>query len=301
MKKILVTGSNGQLGMELQELSKSITGYEFLFTDRKTFSLENEDQMREFFQTNKPDYCINCAAYTDVDGAETNVQLANSINNDAVGFLAKLSKEFDCKLIHISTDYVFNAENDTPITEDYSTMFAVNTYGETKYKGEINCVKNNSEAIIIRTSWVYSSFGNNFVKTMLRLMNERNGLKVVADQIGSPTYAKDLADCILKIIEYRKWISGIFHYSNSGSLSWFEFALKIKELSNLECEILPIPSSEFITKAKRPLFSILETKKIQKGYNVKINPYLDSLKHCISILEKGGNVDEVKNNVNKTV
>ena len=301
MKKILVTGSNGQLGKELQVLSKLKTGYEYLFTDRKTFSLGNKDQMRKYFQTNKPDYCVNCAAYTNVDGAESNAQLANSINNEAVGFLAKLAKEFDCKLIHISTDYVFNAENDSPISEDYDTMFPVNTYGETKYKGEINCVKNNSEAIIIRTSWVYSSFGNNFVKTMLGLMNERNNLKVVDDQIGSPTYAKDLADCILNIIEYEKWMPGVFHYSNGGRLSWFDFALMIKELSNLECEILPIPSSEFITKAKRPLFSILETNKIQKRYNIKIIPYLDSLKHCISILVNGDNVEEAIKNSNKIV
>jgi dTDP-4-dehydrorhamnose reductase len=294
MKKILVTGSNGQLGMELQLLGKLKTGYNFLFSDRKTFSLENKDQMTEFFQKNKPDYCINCAAYTNVDGAESNAQLANIVNNEAVGFLAKLSKEFDCKLIHISTDYVFNTENDIPISEDYEGMFPVNTYGETKYKGEVNCVKNNSEAIIIRTSWVYSSFGNNFVKTMLRLMNERNNLKVVDDQIGSPTYAKDLADCILKIIEFKKWTPGVFHYSNSGSLSWFDFASKIKEFSNLECEILPIPSSEFVTEAKRPIFSILETKKIQEEYHIKITPYLDSLKRCLSILLNGGNLFNLK-------
>jgi dTDP-4-dehydrorhamnose reductase len=301
MKKILVTGSNGQLGMELQGFSKFKTGYDFMFTDRKTFSLGNKEQMSDFFRINKPDYCINCAAYTNVDGAESNTQLANSINNEAVGFLAKLTKEFDCKLIHISTDYVFNAKNDTPISEDCDAMFPLNTYGETKYKGEVNCVKNNGEAIIIRTSWVYSSFGNNFVKTMLRLMKERNSIKVVDDQIGSPTYGKDLADCILKIVEYNKWTPGVFHYSNRGSLSWFDFASKIKELSNLECEILPISSSEFITKAKRPLFSILETKKIQEVYKIKTFPYLDSLKHCISILLIGNNVDESVNNTNKKV
>ena len=290
MKKILVTGSNGQLGMELRGTSKIKTGYEFLFTDRKTFSLENKDQMRGFFQTHKPDYCINCAAYTNVDGAESNTELANSINNEAVGFLAKLTKEFDCKLIHISTDYVFNAKNDTPIPEDFEDTFPINAYGETKYNGEVNCVKNNTEAIIIRTSWVYSSFGNNFVKTMLRLMKERKELKIVDDQIGSPTYAKDLADCILEIIEYKKWTPGVFHYANSGSLSWFDFAAKIKELSKLECEILPIPSSEFITAAKRPLFSILETKKIQEFYKIKTLAYMDSLKHCMSILANDANL-----------
>lgn len=174
MKKILVTGSKGQLGMEIQALSKLHTKYDFLFTDRKTFSLENETQMRAFFQTNKPDFCINCAAYTNLDGAENEYDLANKINNEGVGFLSNLTKEFNCKLIHISTDYVFNVENDTPIVEDYNPIAPINAYGETKYKGELNCLKNNSEAIIIRTSWVYSSFGTNFVKKMLVLMKDRD-------------------------------------------------------------------------------------------------------------------------------
>lgn len=296
MKKILVTGSNGQLGMELQAISALKTHYEFLFTDRVTFSLENEFQMRDFFQNNNPDYCINCAAYTDVDGAEVNVKLSNSVNNEAVGFLSKLAKEFNCKLIHISTDYVFNAENCTPIPENYSETFPINTYGDTKYRGEVNCLVNNPQSIIIRTSWVYSSFGKNFVTTMLRLMNERSQLKVVDDQIGSPTYAKDLAGAILNIIEYKQWTSGIFHYANGGSLSWFDFAIKIKELSNLECEILPIPSSQYITDAKRPLFSILETSKIKEVYNVKTIPYLDSLKQCLSLFSHENNTEVSVNN-----
>lgn len=280
MKKILVIGSNGQLGSEIKTLVSLYSMFEFVFADRSDFSLENEKEMIAFFDKKAADYIINCAAYTAVDKAETEIELSNLINNKAVGTIAKWCFENNCKLIHISTDYVFDGTSSVPLKEDDPTN-PQSQYGKSKLLGEVSCMKNNPSSIIIRTSWVYSEFGNNFVKTMLRLMNERDSINVVNDQIGSPTYAKDLAEAILKIIESEDWHSGIYNFSNEGEISWYEFALAIKEISRISCDVKGIPSIEYPTPAKRPAYSLLDKTKINEIYKIEILDYRYSLKKCL--------------------
>lgn len=280
MKKILVIGSNGQLGSEIKTLVSLYSMFEFVFADRSDFSLENEKEMIAFFDKKAADYIINCAAYTAVDKAETEIELSNLINNKAVGTIAKWCFENNCKLIHISTDYVFDGTSSVPLKEDDPTN-PQSQYGKSKLLGEVSCMKNNPSSIIIRTSWVYSEFGNNFVKTMLRLMDERDSINVVNDQIGSPTYAKDLAEAILKIIESEDWHSGIYNFSNEGEISWYEFALAIKEISRISCDVKGIPSIEYPTPAKRPAYSLLDKTKINEIYKIEILDYRYSLKKCL--------------------
>ncbi len=280
MKKILVIGSNGQLGSEIKTLVSLYSMFEFVFADRSDFSLENEKEMIAFFDKKATDYIINCAAYTAVDKAETEIELSNLINNKAVGTIAKWCFKNNCKLIHISTDYVFDGTSSVPLKEDDPTN-PQSQYGKSKLLGEVSCMKNNPSSIIIRTSWVYSEFGNNFVKTMLRLMDERDSINVVNDQIGSPTYAKDLAEAILKIIESEDWHSGIYNFSNEGEISWYEFALAIKEISRISCDVKGIPSIEYPTPAKRPAYSLLDKTKINEIYKIEILDYRYSLKKCL--------------------
>ncbi|RRJ87751.1 dTDP-4-dehydrorhamnose reductase [Flavobacterium macacae] len=281
MKKILVTGSNGQLGSELQSLAAAYSNFEFVFTDRSKLSLEKPETISAYLTAVRPDYIINCAAYTAVDKAESEPELADLINHQAVEALAQWSFLHRAKLIHISTDYVFDGTSALPLKEDDATN-PQNEYGRTKLRGEQAALKENPESIIIRTSWVYSEFGNNFVKTMLRLMKERDTLNVVEDQIGSPTYAKDLAQAVLAIISQDQWQGGIYHYSNEGAISWHEFALAIKEMAALDCEISGIPSSQFPTPAKRPAYSLLDTSKIKATYGLSVANYRRSLALCLN-------------------
>lgn len=285
MKKILITGANGQLGSEIRVLSPLFPDFDFVFADRAEFSLESESETRSFLEKTKPDYLVNCAAYTAVDKAETEVELADLVNHKAVALLAKWSFENNCKLIHISTDYVFDGTSEIPLKENDQTN-PQNEYGRTKLLGEIACQKNNPDSIIIRTAWVYSEFGSNFVKTMLRLMNERDSISVVNDQIGSPTYAKDLAEAILKIIETENWYPGIYNFSNEGKISWFEFALAIKEISGSSCDVKGIPSEAYPTPAKRPAYSLLDKTKIKEVYKIKISDYKSSLEKCLNNIGK---------------
>lgn len=281
IKKILVTGAKGQLGSELQVLARSLPEYGFIFTDKEELLIDNEEAVQQFFEEFKPSYCINCAAYTAVDRAESDKEVALKINGIAPGILAAACKKHGANFLHVSTDYVFNGQSSIPYSEDMDTG-PINFYGLSKLEGELNCLKEDPNAIIIRTAWVYSEYGNNFVKTMIRLMGERDSINVVNDQVGAPTYAKDLAEVILQIISSGKWVSGIYHYSNKGRISWCDFAVAIRDLINATCKVSGIPGSLYPTPAARPSFSLLDTKKIREIYSIEIPDWKDSLEYCIS-------------------
>lgn len=277
MKKILVTGANGQLGSELKVLSANYRQYDWIFADRTKITLDDLELLQSQLDQIQPDIVLNCGAYTAVDKAEAEKELAFTINHLAIELIAKYSAKNNVKLIHVSTDYVFDGTSSIALSEDSETN-PINVYGKSKLAGEIACLRENPNSIIIRTSWVYSKFGNNFVKTMQRLMKERESINVVNDQIGSPTYAADLAQAMIDIVESSNWISGIYNYSNEGEISWYDFALAIKELGSYNCEVGGIPSASYPTPAKRPEFSLLDKKKIKKNYNLEIPYYKESLK-----------------------
>ena len=282
--KVLVIGSDGQLGLEFQRISNSLDSLSWIFSTIKTLDLSRLETINCFLNNINPSIIINCAAYTDVDKAETEFRLANIINYKAVDIISEWTGNNNKKLIHISTDYVFDGLSNIPLSENSKTK-PVNEYGSSKLKGEIACLKNDPNSIVIRTSWLYSSFGKNFVKTMIDLMKKNTSVKVINDQIGSPTYAHDLAKVIIKIIMNNLNKSGLFHYSNEGKISWFEFAKSIRELYNLNCEIIGVSSKEFNTLAKRPQYSLLNKSKIKKSFNLKIPDYKKSLKNCIKIIK----------------
>jgi dTDP-4-dehydrorhamnose reductase len=282
--KVLVIGSDGQLGLEFQKISNSYDSLSWVFSTIKTLDLLKLDTINSFLNDINPSVIINCAAYTSVDKAETESKLANTINYKAVDIISRWTNDHNKKLIHISTDYVFEGLSKLPLFE-HSNTNPVNEYGRSKLKGEQVCLKNDTNSIIIRTSWLYSSFGKNFVKTMISLMKNNNTVKVVNDQIGSPTYANDLAKFIIEIIMNSKNKSGLFHYSNEGEISWFEFAKSIKELYMLDCEIIGVSSKEFKTIAKRPKYSLLNKSKIKKTFNLEIPNYKQSLEDCIKVIK----------------
>ena len=283
MKRILVTGANGQLGSELNVSSKSDSQFEWFFADRTQVSLDNLSVLENQLDLIKPDIIINCAAYTAVDKAESEIALADTINHLAVAVLATWSSKNNGKLIHISTDYVFDGISSLALTEEAKTN-PINVYGATKLAGEKACLEVNPNAIIIRTSWVYSSFGNNFVKTMSRLMQERDSLNVVNDQIGSPTYAADLAQAIMTILNHSTWQAGIYNFSNEGEISWYEFALAIQEIGGFDCKVRGIPASDYPTPAKRPAYSLLDKSKIKSAFGVEVPDYKASLRKCMELL-----------------
>lgn len=288
MKKILVTGANGQLGSEIKVLAPNYPNFDFIFTDIDDFPLDQTEVIISNFKSIQPDIVINCAAYTAVDKAEQDTVVADAINHLAIATLASLCTESGAKLVHVSTDYVFDGSS--PIAykeEDQPNPKSV--YGVTKLAGETACFKNCPESIIIRTAWVYSEFGNNFVKTMLRLMTERDTLSVVNDQVGSPTYAADLAQVILTILDSNKWESGIYHYSNAGEISWFDFAQDIKEIANKTCEIKGIPAADYPTPAERPAYSLLDKSKIKAVYGIEAIDYKVSLRIMMERLGVVGN------------
>lgn len=284
MKKILVTGATGQLGSELKVIAQKQQEFEWVFADRSLVSLDNLEVLQSQLDRIQPDIIFNCGAYTAVDKAESEQELADVVNHLAVGYIAQYAAENSVKLIHISTDYVFDGNSALPLNEEAPTN-PINTYGATKRAGELACLANNPNAIILRTSWVYSTFGNNFVKTMQRLMQERDSISVVNDQIGTPTYAADLAQAMLVIVQAPQWSPGIYHYSNEGEISWYDFAIAIKELGGYTCEVNGIPSEAYPTPAKRPFYSLLDKTKIKKTYQVEVPNYKESLRKCLTLVK----------------
>ncbi|MBP9104410.1 MAG: dTDP-4-dehydrorhamnose reductase [Chitinophagaceae bacterium] len=282
---ILVTGANGQLGSELKKLSSAYSQYTFTFLTRDEFPLNDTVRIKDYLKSNQFDFLINCAAYTAVDKAESEKELAWQINATAVGVLAAACRDNIIKFLHISTDYVFDGTAKEPYKVDDLTN-PQTVYGASKLEGERLAMNENSDAIIIRTSWVYSSYGNNFMKTMLRLFQEKEQISVVNDQIGSPTYAADLAEVIMKMISSGQWYEGIYHFSNEGVISWFDFAGAIKNLSGSSCKINPIPTSAYPTPAKRPAWSVLEKSKIQQHYGIQFRNWEESLRLCIEKIKK---------------
>jgi dTDP-4-dehydrorhamnose reductase len=283
MKKILVTGSAGQLGSELRELSDRYRQYQFIFTTQDDLDITNRGKVEEAFERHRPDYCVNASAYTAVDQAETDEVNAFLVNADAAGYIAAAAKQYDTKLIHISTDYVFDGTSKRPYVEQ-DVVSPLSAYGRSKRAGEEACINENDECIIIRTSWLYSSYGKNFVKTMMRLLKEKEEIGVVSDQYGSPTYAADLAEAILQIIDSNNWKPGIYHYANDGAISWFEFANEIKKLIASSCRIRPLSTEEYPVKAVRPKYSVMNTDKIVTNFGIEKKDWKNSLSACISRL-----------------
>ena len=281
--KILVTGANGQLGCEINQLSYNYN-YDWLFTDTDIFDISDLMNINFFLDKCNPDVIINCAAYTAVDNAEVDFETANTINHKSVELIAKWSNSNNCKLVHISTDYVYDGTSLTPVKEDMQAN-PVNNYGKTKLFGDIACLKNNPSSIIIRTSWLYSSFGKNFVTNMVNLMKSKSELNVINDQVGSPTYACELAKTILDLITHKNWIAGIYHYTSLGKVSWFDFANDIKSIYGLNTVINSISSEEYFIKTKRPKYSLLDNSKIKNTFDINQMNYLDSLNKCIKILQ----------------
>jgi len=278
--RILVTGKNGQLGSEIRALEPMNLTLKFKFTDSKELDIRNKKQLVRVVDEFSPDVIINCAAYTAVDLAEDEAEKADEVNHKAVKLLAEICGTKNIRLIHISTDYVFNGEKSIPYNESDQTD-PVNEYGNSKLNGENAIILSGAQAIIIRTSWVYSSFGNNFVKTMIRLGKDKHEISVVADQYGSPTNAKDLAEaCIHIALSDKNWKAGteVYHYSNQGKISWHQLAKEIMLLSNLNCEVKPITTAQFPTKAKRPEFSTLNKDKIRQDFNLHIPDWNTSLR-----------------------
>ena len=284
MKKILVTGANGQLGQCLQKISSQFEEFEFIFTDSETLDITNKEEVNDFFWQNAPDFCVNAAAYTAVDLAETEVEKAFLVNADGTENLAEACAENNAQFIHVSTDYVFDGENNLAYTEeDFTNPLGI--YGASKLAGDELALEVNPCSVILRTSWVYSEFGKNFVKTMLNLFATKEELSIVADQFGQPTNANDLAEAIMKIIKSEKITPGIFNFSNLGRISWFDFAKKIAELSEAKIKLNAIETSQYPTPAKRPKNSVLDLDKISKTYAIQLKSWEESLEDCVQILQ----------------
>lgn len=285
MIKILVTGGNGQLGQCFQKIANEVGfDYEFVFTDSQTLDVTDSDQVFQFFNDNKPDYCVNASAYTAVDLAEKESEKAFEVNAFGVQNLAEACKEYNATLIHISTDYVFDGETEISYSEDNFTN-PIGVYGLSKREGEELSLENNPKTIILRTSWLYSEFGKNFVKTMLNLFSQKEELGIVNDQFGQPTNANDLAEAVMKIIESEQKKYGIYHFSNYSETTWFEFAKKIAEFSNSKIKLNPITTEQFPTPAKRPKRSTMSLDKIEHDYKIELIHWENSLEKCVTILK----------------
>ena len=283
--RILVTGANGQLGSEMRKLG-SVSPNEYIFTDVQELDITNKEAVMSFVEQNGVNIIVNCAAYTNVDKAEDDEATAELINATAVGNLAEAAKAVDGTLFHVSTDYVFGADGNTPRSEDMPTN-PLGVYGRTKLSGEQTIAEVGAKAIIIRTAWLYSEFGNNFLKTMLRLTAEKESLNVVFDQLGTPTYAGDLALVIFSIIEGNLYAGneGVYHFSNEGVCSWYDFATEIAiAAGNINCNIQPCHSSEYPSKVTRPPYSVLDKTKIKQTFGVDIPHWRDSMLYCLERL-----------------
>ena len=287
---ILVTGSNGQLGSEIKTIAENYKNFNFFFRDLPELNICNRNQLDVFLTENKINTVINCAAYTAVDKAESNAEIAQNVNSEGVQNLVDVLAKVNGQLIHISTDYVFDGNNYLPYLES-DEVNPIGVYGNTKRKGELAVISSNIDGIVIRTSWLYSVYGNNFVKTMLRLGHDRDELGVIFDQVGTPTNASDLAKTCLEILSYKKQAKlntkgNIYHFSNEGVASWYDFARAIMELGKVDCKVKPIETKDYPNAAKRPHFSVLNKIKIKTDFEVKIPFWRDSLALCISKLQK---------------
>ena len=284
MKNILITGANGQLGNEMRVLSAEYPEYAYFFTDVAELDICNEQAVMEFVQANDIHVIVNCAAYTAVDKAEEKVELCTKLNANAVGYLAKAAEACGAEFIQISTDYVFDGTAHVPYRESASTC-PNSVYGHTKLAGEQNALTLCSRSMVIRTAWLYSTFGNNFVKTMIRLGCERDSLGVIFDQVGTPTYARDLARAIFVAIR-QGVVPGVYHFSNEGVCSWYDFTKAIHRLAGItDCKVKPLHTEEYPTLAKRPHYSVLDKTKIKETYHIEIPYWMDSLQSCIEELE----------------
>lgn len=288
MAHILITGANGQLGSEINALSSLYPDFDLFFADRAQLDITDKAAVNRFLDQHPYQYLINGAAYTAVDRAETEPNLARKVNIHGPAILAKACKERAIAMLHFSSDYVYHTEHNRPYKEDDFTA-PKGVYAQSKLEGDHAVLESTNNGMIIRTSWVYSSFGHNFVKTMLRLGRERDQLNIVFDQIGSPTYARDLAKASLDIIQKAKKeeIAGIYHYSNEGVCSWYDFAIAIFEIAGIECTVRPIESKDYPTPAERPPFSVLNKGKIKEDFGLVIPHWKESLRECLSLINKG--------------
>ena len=286
MKRILITGANGQLGNEMRVLSEEYPEHAYFFTDVAELDICNEQAVMDFVKANGIHTIVNCAAYTAVDNAEDHVEFCTRLNADAVGYLAKSAEANGAEFIQISTDYVFDGTAHVPYQETDPTC-PESVYGGTKLEGERNALAYCSRAMVIRTAWLYSTFGNNFVKTMIRLGKERDSLGVIFDQIGTPTYARDLARAIFEAIR-QGVVPGVYHFSNEGVCSWYDFTKAIHRLAGITtCQVKPLHTSEYPAKAKRPHYSVLDKSKIKATYGMEVPYWMESLEECIEALSDG--------------
>lgn len=284
MKCVLVTGANGQLGRSIRARVEAFPGFDFLFTDVDTLDICDSEAVRSFVTEHDVRYIMNCAAFTAVDRAEENVELCERINSDAARILGEVAAEIGAKVIHVSTDYVFDGTSCRPYREDDATC-PVSVYGRTKLAGEIGLMKACPDSVILRTAWLYSEYGNNFMKTVLRLAADRDELRFIFDQVGSPTYAGDLAMAMLTILNSDvdgKFVPGIYHFSNEGVCSWYDFTVKILDIAGLKKRVVPIETKDYPTPAKRPHYSVLNKAKVKSVYGIEIPHWESSLAFCMN-------------------
>ena len=284
MTTILITGSNGQLGNEMQQAAVRFPNFNYIYTDVAELDICDKGALGAFVKANNVNVIVNCAAYTAVDKAEDDVELCYKINRDAVRNIAEVATENKVKVVHVSTDYVFDGTNYLPYTEDMPVCPAT-VYGKSKLEGEQALLENCKESVILRTAWLYSSFGNNFVKTMMKLGTERDSLGVIFDQVGTPTYAADLADAIMQLISSETFVPGIYHFSDEGVCSWYDFTKTIHRMANITCDVKPIETKDYPARTPRPHFSVLNKGKIKSTYGISIPHWEVSLEKCIQLLQ----------------
>ena len=284
MTTILITGSKGQLGNEMQQAAVRFPAFNYIYTDVAELDICDKSALDAFVKANNVNVIVNCAAYTAVDKAEDDVELCYKINRDAVRNIAEVANDNKVKVVHVSTDYVFDGTNYLPYTEDMPVCPAT-VYGKSKLEGEQALLENCKESVILRTAWLYSSFGNNFVKTMMKLGTERDSLGVIFDQVGTPTYAADLADAILQLLRNETFVPGIYHFSDEGVCSWYDFTKTIHRMANITCDVKPIETKDYPARTPRPHFSVLNKGKIKSTYGISIPHWEVSLEKCIQLLQ----------------
>lgn len=283
MTTILITGSKGQLGNEMQQAAVRFPAFNYIYTDVAELDICDKSALDAFVKANNVNVIVNCAAYTAVDKAEDDVELCYKINRDAVRNIAEVASDNKVKVVHVSTDYVFDGTNYLPYTEDMPVCPAT-VYGKSKLEGEQALLENCKESVILRTAWLYSSFGNNFVKTMMKLGTERDSLGVIFDQVGTPTYAADLADAILQLLSNETFVPGIYHFSDEGVCSWYDFTKTIHRMANITCDVKPIETKDYPARTPRPHFSVLNKGKIKSTYGISIPHWEVSLEKCVQLI-----------------